>query len=379
MIHNGQMDRYLKSSVKADLVKKIVLLTGPRQVGKTTFSKSLTTRFDYLNYDSATDRVAISQGAWDRTKELLILDEVHKMPKWKAWLKGVFDTEGLKPKIIVTGSARLDVAKKMGDSLAGRHFTYSLMPLDLKELKRLGQKPEACFETLDRVGGFPEPFLDGSERFYGKWKRTHLDLILRQDLIDLESVRDIVSIETLIELLKTRVGSTVSFASLGRDLQKDPKTVRHWLEVLENLFVVFKVAPYHKNVARSLLKDSKYYFYDVAQVSDEAMRLENHVALSLKKEVLRLGDEEGIEMRLHFLQDKDRHEVDFVVLKKAAPALMVEVKKSDAVPSPHFVKFRKYLGEVPALQLVLDLKREFSLPNGIRVRRLIDGLAELDL
>src|SRR5262249_11241858 len=163
--------------------------------------------------------------------------------------------------------------------------------------------PAEAYERLLAVGGFPEPFFEGTAAFYQRWRKTHLDIILRQDLLDLEKPREISAIETLIALLQRRVGSTVSYASLARDLERDPKTIQRWLISLENLFVIFRVTPYHRNIARSLLKEPKFYFYDLGRVvGDEGQKLENLVALSLKKELDFLADTQGTEGMLQFLR-----------------------------------------------------------------------------
>jgi predicted AAA+ superfamily ATPase len=270
------MQRYLLQAIKADLHKKIILLTGPRQTGKTTLAKMVANDYEYYNYDRSEDRLAVHKKSWDRDKSLLILDELHKMPKWKAWLKGIYDTEGAAMPMLVTGSAKLDTYKKVGDSLAGRFFQFRLHPFDVKEVCALlpSSSPEAALGQLLEYGGFPEPFLEASTRFYKRWRRSHLDIILKQDLIELESVTAISRIELLIELLRERVGSPISYSSLAQDLEVSDKTVKHWLVLLENMYVIFKVSPYHRNIARAVLKQPKYYFYDVAQVNgDNGVRL----------------------------------------------------------------------------------------------------------
>ena len=213
------MKRYLITAINEDLPQKIIILTGPRQCGKTTLSKMLNPDYQYINYDLAEHRLLLKEKSWDRQKALVIFDELHKMKHWKAWLKGIYDVEGLPPALLVTGSAKLNAFRKVGDSLAGRHFQFRLHPLDLKEaLTSTNLDKQECFERLMTVGGFPEPFLKGTQRFYNRWKRSHIDMIIREDLLTLSAVRDIQSIETLIELLRSRVGSPVSANSLARDL-----------------------------------------------------------------------------------------------------------------------------------------------------------------
>lgn len=375
------MKRVLTNHIRADLAKKIVLITGPRQAGKTTLAKMIDPSFDYFNYDSAEHRLALMEKSWDRAKSLVIFDELHKMKEWKSWLKGVYDTEKRPPSLLVTGSAKLDTYRKVGDSLAGRFFQYRLHPLDLKEIQHL--QPTDMGETLDQLlvtGGFPEPFLEGSERFYKRWKRSHLDIILRQDLVDLENISQIQAIETLIELLRGRVGSPISYSSLAGDLRCSDKTVKKWLIILENMYVLFKVTPYHKNIARSLLKAPKYYFYDTGQVlGDKGVKLENLTACALLKEIHRLGDCLGDVHKLHYLRTKEKHEVDFFVTGDRGDPLMLEVKWSDDKPGKNFRRFADYFPGARKVQIVKELDREKTYPDGLEIRRACSWLAEFSL
>lgn len=376
------MKRYLYSPIKEALSEKLVLLMGPRQSGKTTLSRSLYPDYDYFNYDSAEDRIALAEKSWDRSKSLIIFDELHKMEEWKRWLKGTYDKEGIPPFLLVTGSAKLDTYRKMGDSLAGRYFQYRLHPLDLKEITI--QAPEYTLEeaynALLLCGGFPEPFLKGSESYYKRWRKTHLDIILRQDLLDLQTIRDIQSIETLVYLLKSRVGSSVSYASLARDLERDINTVKRWLQLLENLYIIFRVTPYHQNIARALLKEPKYYFFDIGQVDGgEGAKLENLVAASLLKELSYLEDIQGVTASLHYVRTKDGKEIDFLICIDNKPTHLIEVKLSDDTVSPAFSYFLPKIESVKAIQLVKNLKREKTFPNGIEVRDLVSWLAKIDL
>lgn len=369
------MERYLTPALSEELGRKILLLTGPRQCGKTTLSRMLRPDYQYINYDLAEHRLLLREKSWDRQKELVIFDELHKMDQWKAWLKGIYDVEGMPPALLVTGSARLEAFRKTGDSLAGRHFQFRLHPLDFKEaLAFSGLSGDEIFTRLMTVGGFPEPFLKGTQGYYNRWKRSHIDLILKEELLTLTAVRDIQSIETLIELLRTRVGSPVSALSLARDLQKSPNTIRHWLKLLEDLYVIFKLVPYHKNVARALLKEPKYYFYDNGMVQgDEGTRLENLVACALLKEVHRAQDMDGAVLDLQFLRTKDGHEIDFLITREEQPHQLIEVKWKDDKLSPNF---KKFLPEESLLriQVVGELAQSKSYPAGERIEPAKDFL-----
>lgn len=372
------MRRSLEPFLKKDLKEKIVLLSGPRQVGKTTLGKSLFKNFDYFNYDDAKIRRLLLEKKWNREADLIIFDELHKMKKWKSWIKGVYDTERRPPALLVTGSARLDTYRKGGDSLAGRHFNFRLHPFTVKEIKDQ-VKPEECLDRLLRLGGFPEPFIKNSETEARRWRHSHLDVILREDLLDLEKVRDIKSIELLIDLLKARVGSTISYSSLGEDLQVSTHTVKHWLQILENLYVVFPVRTYQKNIARSILKDTKYYFFDTGQVEgDPGQRLENIMACALLAELQKIQDTTGKKTALHFLRDKEKREIDFLTLVDGRVSALVEVKWQDTEISKNFSAFLKRLGPVPAYQIVHQLERRFSSPQ-VTLMGAASFLANLDL
>jgi predicted AAA+ superfamily ATPase len=373
------MKRELLSYIQKDIKKKIVLISGPRQAGKTTMAKMLHSSYDYFNYDEADHRIILNEKSWDRNKPLVIFDELHKKEKWKLYLKGIYDVEGIPPALVVTGSARMDAFRKVGDSLAGRFFSYRLHPLDIREVSS-EIEPHEALDRILKVGGFPEPFLENDREFYARWKRSHLDVILRQDLIDLTAVTDIQSIETLIELLRHRVGSPVSYASLSRDLQKDPQTIKSWLTLLENLYVIFPVRPWHKNIARSLLKEPKYYFYDTGQLAhDEAARLENLTACSLLKYVHYLEDTRGISSDLHYLRTKEGIELDFALSLNNEIVAAYEVKRSDTTLSRAFNHFSANLSQAHKIQLVAYPDREKTFPNGAEVRNLADYLARLDL
>jgi predicted AAA+ superfamily ATPase len=366
--------RNIQKQMTKDLKKKIVIVAGPRQCGKTTLAKSLSDNADYLNYDNLDDRAQILSREWDRKKDLIVFDELHKMPKWKSWLKGIYDKENVKPALLVTGSARLNTFKKTGDSLAGRHFYFRLHPFDMKELvaAKFSLSEEEIFRRLMIVGGYPEPFLSGDEREYHRWRQGHLDLILRQDLPDYELVKDLRTIELLVQVLRTKVGSGISVNALSIDLQKDPKTVLRWLGILEDLFVIFRVNPYSKDIARAVKKEPKYYFYDTGFVSGtDAQKLENLVACALLKECHFLTDVEGRPYNLHLLKVKGGREIDFALVPedRNETAWQIEVKWAEAEASKNFKLFEGAFKNSKKIQLVQELKREFVTAEGVEVRQ----------
>lgn len=375
------MDRPQVAAIERDLEKKIVFLTGPRQVGKTTLAKSLNKRWPhlvYLNLDSERDRPIIVRQEWDRKAPLIILDEFHKLKKWKSKIKGVYDTEGIPPRLLITGSARIDLYRRGGDSMVGRYFLHRLYPFSVSELKTR-QPPRENLDQLIRLGGFPEPFLSQSEEEAQRWRKLHLERVVREDIQDLEPVRDIRSLLLLVDLLRERVGSPVSFAALARALEVSPHTIKRWIQVLEHMYVLFSVNPYHRNLARAILKEPKIYFYDTGTVrADEGIRLENTVAVCLRKWLHFLEDTRGMETRLHYVRDKEKREVDFVILKGNKIESLVEVKLSDDAISRALLYYHRRLKPLQSVQLV---HREIKTRTvaGIQITAAAPWLAELDL
>jgi len=356
------MERYLEKYIRKDLKEKIVLLSGPRQVGKTTLAKQLAESHTYLNFDAVADRRIIQNTEWNRDTELVIFDELHKMNKWKSWIKGIYDTEGVIPSLLVTGSARLDTYRKKGESLAGRFFYYRLHPLTVKEICHYtGETPEHALDNILRLGGFPEPYLKGNETYAKRFRRIHTDTIVREDILDLENVRDIKSIEILIDLLRSRVGSTTSYASLANDLQVSIHTVKHWLQILENMYIIFPDRPYHKNIARSLLKEAKYYLYDTGAVEGNlGAKLENAVACALLRDLHYIEDTTGSKVELHFLRDKEKREVDFLPVIDGNPVCMIEVKANDDNFASSLFHFHSKLNKARPYQIVFGLNQKKS-------------------
>lgn len=361
------MIRPQKNMILKDLEKKIVLLVGPRQCGKTWLAKDIARGFPnslYLNYDQIKDRKIIQEQSWLESTDLLILDELHKMPDWKNYLKGVFDTKPPSMRLLVTGSARLDVYDKLGDSLAGRYFRHRLLPLSLSELKNASE-PVNIKKIIER-GGFPEPYFAQDLIDAERWRIQYINSLLSTDIFEIETIHNLKGMRLVFDLLRDRVGSPVSYQSLSEDVGVSPNTIKKYIQILEALFIVFSVTPYSKNIARSLLKEPKIYFFDTGLVQgDDGAKLENLVAVSLLKDIYGKMDSKAQEYSLHYLRTKEALEVDFAVANKNNIEHIIEVKLSDQKISKSLRKFNeKY--HYPALQLVQSLSNEYQ-ENGIQV------------
>ncbi len=334
------VDRYLRAAVTADLVKKMVFVGGPRQVGKTTFAQSLLRTYRpghgaYLNWDDPEHRKRILERSWPPDDALVVLDEIHKYARWRNLLKGTYDTQKEMHSFLVTGSARLDHYRKGGDSLIGRYHYHRLHPLSLPELRY----ERGALDALLRFGGFPEPFLAQNERTLRRWHLQRLARVIAEDLRDLERVREVSLVERLAEALPERVGSLLSIKNLAGDLEVDFKTAARWIEMLENLYYAYRIPPFGPPRIRAVRKSQKLYLWDWSEVPAGGARFENLVASHLLKYCHSVQDTQGHRMELRFIRDVDGRELDFVVLRDRKPVFAVECKTGEKALSPHIAYF----------------------------------------
>jgi len=371
------MNRQQIQSILKDLKRKMVLLAGPRQVGKTFLSKQIAHHYQYplyLNYDQLEDRTTIHQQTWLEKTDLLVLDELHKMPGWKNYLKGLYDTKPEHLHILVTGSARLDIFNQMGDSLAGRYFLHRLLPLSPAELKQL-DKPIDIDRLLAR-GGFPEPYLAEDEVEANRWRLQYINSILATDVFDFENIQNLKALRTLFELLRAQVGSPISYQSLSEDVAVSPNTIKKYIEILEAVYVIFRITPFSKNISRSLRKEPKIYFFDNGLVKgDEGAQLENLTAVCLLKHVYANIDYKAENYALHYLKTKEKEEVDFALAKDNQLECIIEVKHSNHEITKALYGFNKKY-QIPAIQMVKNLRYERQMGD-ILVKKAANFLSEL--
>ncbi len=375
------MKRYLYSTILSDLGKKLVLLTGPRQVGKTTLAKALMDNYrrpQYLNWDVTDDRHILIQQSWHPRADLLVLDEIHKMPHWKTYLKGVFDGRSKGQAILVTGSARMETFRQSGESLAGRYFQIRLHPFSVSEWQGLtGAEPDDALDRLIERGGFPEPFLAEDPVQAERWRQQYFTDLVREDVLEFSRIQEIRAMRLLLELLRERIASPLSIASLARDLQLAPNTVTKYLDILEALYIIFRVRPYHHNVARAILKEPKVYFFDTAYVGGNiGVKWENACAAMLLKHTHFEQDVRGKPASLHYLRTKEGTEIDFVLCEAGVPTQLIECKTTDKRAAPSLIKFAEHFPEAAAIQLVRELRQE-EYHKGVSIVKGAAWLAEL--
>lgn len=361
----------------------MVFVGGARQVGKTTFAVNLIgekfKNFAYYNWDNRSDRRAIKQSDWPAEAKLLIFDEIHKYRGWKGWIKGEYDKLKYRFKFLITGSARLDVYRRGGDSLQGRYHYYRLHPFSLAEFINKQNKIELFheivpageffkseFTTLFEYGGFPEPLLKGNARFLRRWHNEKIERMFREDITDIEQIRDLSHMKLLSDILPDRVGSLLSTNAIREDLEVSHRAVSNWLNILENYYYHFRIYPYVRLSIRSIKKEPKLYLWDWSEVPVPSARYENMMAAHLLKLCHYLYDFEGYKAELFFLRNVDKKEVDFLVTVDKKPWFAVETKIFDTDISKSLLYFRDRL-KIPHLYQVVKESGIHRLRQGVHV------------
>ncbi len=358
-------ERYLSLQLEKDLGRKMVFVGGARQVGKTTLAKQLlkTSTAGYLNWDVPEHRERILKRELPACP-FWVFDEIHKYRSWRNYVKGLYDSKSKEQKILVTGSARLDYYRRGGDSLQGRYHYFRLHPFSVAELKI--QTPKEFMDLL-MLGGFPEPFLGGSEVEARRWSREYRTRLIHEDLVSLENVQDLGNLELLMLRLPELVGSPLSINALREDLQVSHKTVSNWMNILERLYAVFRLPPMGAPRIRAVKKEQKHYHVDWSLIQESGYRFENLMASHLLKWVHYSQDAAGRDLELRYFRDIDGREVDFVIMENRKPLQLIECKWSDAPVSLHLKYLKGRFEQAEAWQVSAVGTKDYITPEKIRV------------
>ena len=380
---------------------KMIFLSGPRQIGKTTFVKKYLDKIKqsnlYYNWDDPFVLKKYRQNPHFlksaitayKTKPLIAFDEIHKHQNWKNILKGLYDIHNHEAQFIITGSARLDYFRQSGDSLVGRYFAFRMFPLGLSEaigqmnnvinddhyfsgeltdeflahLHNMNNKQNRdAFELLMRFGGFPEPFIKATQRFSNKWRNDYRSLLISEDLRDITQINDIKGVEQLMLLLPERIASPLSINSVQEDLQVTHKTVSRWIEALKKIYLIFSIMPWSKNIARAIKKETKIYFYDWTHIDDKGAKFENMLAVSLMRLVCYWNELGLADFELCYIRNTQKKEVDFLIVKDRKPYTLIEAKLNKTKASKSGVYFQKMMN-IPFFQIVANYNEIEVYPN----------------
>ncbi len=356
-----KVKRYLQDQVSSDLNEKMVFLGGPRQVGKTTLAQNISPKRAYLNWDDPQDRQRILTHKLPPI-DFWVFDEIHKYKQWRNYLKGLYDKNKGRKKILVTGSARLDLFRFSGDSLQGRYHYLRLHPISIDELQSY---TKSTIEALFEYGGFPEPFLKSNRVFSKRWSLEYRTRILREDIVSLEYIHDLGSAENLLLRLPSLVSNPLSINALREDLQVDFSTVKRWIAIYERFYAIFRISPFGAHSIKAVKKEQKHYHFDWTLVLDPGPRFENMIACHLLKWVNWYYDTQGRELDLRFYKDQERREIDFVISEKSKPLVFIECKHSKTIIEPSLNYIKKKFPDAHVFQLTYKEAHHHQNQHGV--------------
>ena len=376
--------RYLEKYILEDLKEKMVFIGWPRQVGKTTLSldvaKNYFQKWTYLNWDNLEHKKRILKTEYNFGSELIIFDEIHKYKKWKTFLKWEYDVKKDKLKFLITWSARLDIYQKWWDSLLWRYYYYRIHPFSLAEILWIKNdflkwiefnfQDNFYFQELEDLitfWWFPEVFTKKNLRTLNRWKTDRLKRIIYEDIRDLNNVKDLWILEVLASILPTKIWSPFSINSLVEDLQVTNKTISNWIDIFERVYISYRIYPYNKSGLKSLKKEPKLYLWDYTHIDDIWARNENLIANHLLKWVHFLQDVYGYDVKLQYLRDKEKREIDFVITEKWVVKYLIEVKTNDTNLSKHLLYYQKKFPQAECFQIVFGNKEIDIEKSWIRV------------
>ena len=359
--------------------RQMLFLMGPRKAGKITVCQSIAKIYPdtyYYSWDNEEHKELILSGIQKfahhckitqqtENTPIVILDEIHKYKDWKNFLKGLYDTYPKKAHLIITGSARLDVYQKSGDSLMGRYLYYRFYPLSIAEviyednIPEIFRKPkqisEESFSNLLNFGPFPDPFFEADEQFYLRWKNLRNQQLFKEDVRDITKVQELDGIAILAKMIQNQSGQLINYSALSKKIRVSDHTIKNWLSILTNLYYCFSIKPYSQNISKSLIKGPKYYLLDWSLCQDKGALAENFIASHLIKAINFYNDHGLEEFELFFIRTKDQREVDFLITMNQAPWILIEVKNSIKEPlSKNLIYFKKQLNPKYSLQVALD-------------------------
>ncbi|MEM8584857.1 MAG: ATP-binding protein [Bacteroidota bacterium] len=264
-----QLDNLLKF-LRAN---KVLVLLGPRRVGKTVLLRQLIEKLDepylLLNGEAANTVARLARRTVENysnllgDKRILIIDEAQKIPDIGWALKLMIDEiAGLK--IVITGSSAFDVENRTGEPLTGRKYTFQLFPLSEFELNQVDTRLSFEDNLRERMvyGNYPEllQLSDRSEKQF--YLRELVNTYLLKDVLSFEGIQNSDKVLSLLRLIAFQVGSEVSYTELGKQLSLDKKTVEKYLDLMSKVFIIHKLGAYSRNLRKEIVKGKKWYFYD---------------------------------------------------------------------------------------------------------------------
>lgn len=368
-VYDAMLDRHLSGS------GRMAFISGPRQVGKTTCCCNKANRcLDWDDPDGRADILAGPAHVAERagldtpiaSKPVFLFDGLHRHVEWKEFVTGFVDAYSDRARAIVTGIHMDSYPLGSDDGQMSRRFVCDMHPYsvaeaitqDLPDPNRVVRQPvpidDASFDALWNHGGYPEPFLKRNLCFSRDWRLLRQKQLVREDIRNAAQIQHLDQLDSLAHMLTRMSAQQLVYSDLSIQVRVSIDTIRRWIAYLCQFHFGFVLRPWTQSVPRSLRKEPKWFLRDWAAIEDPGSRAETFVACHLLKAVDGWSNLGFGNFGLHYLRDKEKREVDFLVVRDERPWLLVEVRHGDGGLSPALRRFQELLGVPFAMQVVLE-------------------------
>jgi len=325
----------------------ILTITGPRQSGKTTLSRLLAPELPYLSLEDPDTRAFATEDPRAFLRQVAdgaILDEVQRAPELFSYLQGVVDADRRMGRFILTGSSQFELISSITQSLAGRAGLMHLLPFSYGELQAAGRVPSSVNALL--YAGFFPPIHDRPVD-PTVWLQDYVGTYLERDVRQILNIQDLATFQRFIQLCAGRIGQLLNITSLAADTGITRVTAESWLSVLQASHLVFLVRPWFTNLNKRLVKTPKLYFCDPGLAAWLiGVRTPDHISAHPQRgalfenwimtELLKAQTNHGLKPTLHFLRDKEGHEIDALIETGPDTFHAVEIKSGETIASDFF-------------------------------------------
>jgi len=304
----------------------VILLTGPRQSGKTTLIKDIFSNHTYKNLENPDEKMLATEDPRSflnlGSKEKIIIDEIQEVPQLASYIQVAVDENKIPSQFVLTGSQNFQISQTVSQSLAGRVANFELLPLSYNELRSTYSIADLNNYILD--GSYPRKYdkkISPSD-FY----RDYLNTYVTRDVRSLKNIGNLSNFQKFLQLLAGRVGQILNLSSLSNDLGVSVKTIESWVCVLEASYIAFRLQPYFENFGKRVIKSPKIYFYDTGLVCfllgiDSVNELESHFIYGhlfenviISEQLKKIWNKRANE-KLYFWRDTHGNEVDLLIDK----------------------------------------------------------------
>ncbi|MFH1461911.1 MAG: ATP-binding protein [bacterium] len=338
--------------IKRELEKKIkklaaafpaIAILGPRQSGKTTLAKATFPNYKYITLENLSNRERAIKNPIEFLNSLkkekgVILDEIQNVPDLFSYMQEMIDEENKMGFFILTGSQNFLLNQSISQTLAGRISIQTLLPLSTSELEKANLLPQESLEYLVK-GSYPR--LYDTKAKPEDWYNAYIQTYIEKDVRLIKNVTDLSLFQKFIQLCAGRIGQILNVTSLSNDVGVSTTTIKNWLSILEQSYIIFLLQPHYKNFSKRLIKSPKIYFYDTGLaanllgIENEGQLITHYLVGGLfesfvASELLKSFYNNGKRPRLYFWRDRTGHEVDFII-DKAQNLLRVEVKSTKTI------------------------------------------------